>query len=58
VNGFTPYRFALLGLRGQLSYVEGRLVESISMLEACLDGMKKQSYRQGKVEGKGIDRAI
>lgn len=44
VNGFTPYRFAVLGLRGQIAYAEGRLEESIASLEACLDGLMKCHY--------------
>jgi predicted ATPase/DNA-binding winged helix-turn-helix (wHTH) protein len=44
VNGFTPFRYAVLGLRGQLAYAEGRLEESISMLEVCLDGLKQCHY--------------
>jgi predicted ATPase/DNA-binding winged helix-turn-helix (wHTH) protein len=44
VNGFTPFRYVVLGLRGQLSYAEGRLEESISLLESCLDGMTKCQY--------------
>lgn len=43
-NGLTPYRYVALGLRGQLSYAEGRFEESISMLEACLHGLKKCHY--------------
>jgi len=44
VNGFTPFRYVVLGLRGQLSYAEGRIEESISLLESCLDGMTKCQY--------------
>jgi len=44
VNGFTPYQYVVLGLRGQLSYAGGRLEESISLLEGCLDGMTKCQY--------------
>ncbi|TXC80309.1 transcriptional regulator [Paraburkholderia azotifigens] len=44
VNGFTPYHFAVLGLRGQIAYAEGRLEESIALLDACLDGLMKCHY--------------
>ncbi|CAG9221510.1 Transcriptional regulator [Paraburkholderia sabiae] len=44
VNGFTPYRFAVLGLRGQIAYADGRPGESISLLEGCIDGLVKCHY--------------
>ncbi|WP_245253616.1 ATP-binding protein [Paraburkholderia sp. LEh10] len=43
-NGFVPHRHAATGIRGQLACADGRYTESIAMLEACLDGMKKCLY--------------
>jgi predicted ATPase/DNA-binding winged helix-turn-helix (wHTH) protein len=43
-NGFAPHRHAAIGIRGQLTCADGRYRESIAMLEACVDGMKKCLY--------------
>jgi len=44
VNGFTPYRYAAQGIRGQIAFAEGRAGEAIALLEACLGGMKTCDY--------------